>query len=326
MEQPATIKARYDQATSQLDALRGRIEKIDGLGDLDLCIYATGSYARREASQFSDLDLFFLASGDAAASGVSRTQKTLIDADLIRTAADLGFPPFSNDGQYLEVHHLDDMLNNLGSPADDFENFFTARILLLLESVPLCHSDLYRQMISRTIGAYYRDYHDHVEDFRPIFLVNDILRFWKTLCLNYEHRRNRETDDRTEIHKAHLKVLKLKFSRLLTCFSTVFLVVSRKNVIAPEDLMDMIDLTPIQRLERASSSVDGGLDLYEKIVEKYAWFLDATGKHQNDVLAWIGDQRNRDEAFAEARAFGNLMNSLLQQITRDQEFLRYLVM
>jgi len=36
--------------------------------------------------------------------------------------------------------------------------------------------------------TYYRDADDR-PDFLPAFLINDITRFWKTLCLNYEHSR-----------------------------------------------------------------------------------------------------------------------------------------
>jgi hypothetical protein len=79
------------------------------------------------------LDLFFVSDGDDA---VDRTAKILIDAELIRMASGMGFPPFSNDAQYLEIHSLNEMLDELGGAEDDFKNFFTARMLLLLESRP----------------------------------------------------------------------------------------------------------------------------------------------------------------------------------------------
>ena len=116
-------------------------------------------------------------------------KKTLLDADLIRAAQELRFPDFSNDGEYLEVHYIDDILNNLGGPRDDFQNHFTARLLLLLESRPLYNESFYENVMKKIIYSYYRDYHDHEDSFSPIFLINDIIRFWRTLCLNYEHRR-----------------------------------------------------------------------------------------------------------------------------------------
>jgi predicted nucleotidyltransferase len=45
---------------TRLDELKNFISQMDSIREIgDLCIYATGSYARREASKHSDLDLFF---------------------------------------------------------------------------------------------------------------------------------------------------------------------------------------------------------------------------------------------------------------------------
>src|SRR5438309_1594126 len=59
----------------------------------------------------------------------------------------------------------------------------------LLESQPLSDAAIYERLLEQIIGFYYRDFADHADDFLPIFLINDILRFWRTLTLNYEHHR-----------------------------------------------------------------------------------------------------------------------------------------
>ncbi len=101
----------------------------------------------------------------------------------------MGFPTFSGDGKYLEVLSVSEMEAVLGSPRDDSLNAFTARMLLLLESQPLDYEELYETLLKRIIGFYYRDFPDHEAEFVPVFLLNDILRFWRTLTLNYEHHR-----------------------------------------------------------------------------------------------------------------------------------------
>jgi len=204
------LSARKKFAEGQLQTLRERTAKIAELSSQqNLSIYVTGSYGRHEAHRGSDLDLFFVFDGERP---IEKTAKILIDAELIKIARDMGFPPFSNDAKYLEIHSLQEMLDKLGGAEDDFKNFFTARMLLLLESRPIYGDTAYKRILTEIIDAYFRDYHDHTGDFRPLFLVNDILRFWKTLCLNYENRRNRP-DERAEKNKHHLKNLKLKFSR-----------------------------------------------------------------------------------------------------------------
>jgi hypothetical protein len=41
---------------------------------------------------------------------------------------------------------------------------------------------LYNTTIQNILEAYFRDYEDHAANFRPIFLVNDIIRFWSFNC------------------------------------------------------------------------------------------------------------------------------------------------
>jgi len=194
-------RARLDQLVLGLNQLRS----LQGVGNI--CIYATGSFGRLEASEHSDLDLFFVQTSDEAADPIGRIDKTLVDADVIRLAREQGFPEFSRDGEFLEVHQLGAILAHLGGQEDDFRNYFTARLLLLLESRSVYADPVYGRALKRLVEAYYRDYQDHEMDFRPVFLANDIVRFWKTLCLNYEHRRNRPTDDQFTRAKSHLKNL-----------------------------------------------------------------------------------------------------------------------
>ena len=321
------LKTRRQFAEDRLRKLAGRVSDINALASLpDLCIYVTGSYGRLEASTHSDIDLFFVHTGSESTTAVPRLVKTRLDARLIDVVEELGFPEFSNDGEYLTIHYLDDIRDALGSPSDDYCNFFTARMLLLLESQAVVNNDVYEQVIKDTIESYYRDYHDHETNFRPIFLINDILRFWKTLCLNYEHRRNRRGTTNEALNKSHLKNLKLKFSRMLTCFSAVLLLARNRSVISPGNLSKIIHLSPLDRLDQAAESISGAEDLVSSLKENYAWFLDMTGKDSAAVLEWIGNRGSRNDAFDRARRFGSDMYGLLVQGAEEADTLRYLVL
>jgi hypothetical protein len=142
-----------------------------------LCAYVTGSYGRLEAHPFSDIDVFFVLYDSDKKEKLPRINEHHIYSHLAKLCKQLKFPDFSNDGEYLRVHLLSNVLTNMGSPADDFSNNFTARMLLLLESRPLVGSDTYDQILKRIIKDYCRDYPDHDEDFKPVFLMNDIVRF-----------------------------------------------------------------------------------------------------------------------------------------------------
>jgi predicted nucleotidyltransferase len=171
------------------------LKKADRIARGKACVYATGSFGRGEASKHSDLDLFILGRGDGKpgldgkeGSALSRLDEILVKAELIEVTRQLKIPEFSGDGRWLVHYSLYDFTHTLGTPEDDVTNTFTARLLLLLESCPLVEDAVYKEVTNDVIAAYWRDYEDHKSAFMPAFLANDILRLWRTFCVNYEAR------------------------------------------------------------------------------------------------------------------------------------------
>lgn len=318
-----TERAQF--AERKLRQLSDRLTRQEVVHDPETtCIYVTGSFGRKEASLYSDLDLFFVKATIAATNGFSRVDKTLMDAKLIHICSELDFPPFSNDGDYLEVHDLDEILESIGSPEDDVKNYFTARMLLLLESRAVFNDRVYDEAVDRIISAYFRDYHDHEKDFQPIFLVNDIQRYWKTLCLNYEHKRNRRVPEGKK-NKIHMKNFKLKFSRMLTCYSMVAGIYALSGGAKPDDIRDLVSLTPLERLDRIAEARPALGAMVNEAKGHYAWFLERTGATPERALAWIGDRASRDAAFGRAREFDKVMYKIVTGAPDDPDKIRYLV-
>ena len=255
---------------------------------------------------------------------MSQIDQTLVKAALIKLCRKLRYPEFSGDGEYLQVHYIDDVIQYLGSRQDDFENFFTARLLLLLESSPVYNEEVYEEVIAKIIDSYCRDYSGHTAEFRPTFLVNDILRFWKTLCLNYEYPRNSPTLDDNELNKNHLRNLKLKYSRLLTCFSMILPLCVERDTLTPEAIHGLVRQVPLQRVKSVTQDQSEGRKLWHEITANYAVFLSDTGKSREEVLDWIGTADRRELAFAQAGNFGDTFYDLLCQNV-DKQTLRYLV-
>ena len=319
------IRLRKAYATKRLDKLRAQIANLQSPRKFsDLCIYVTGSYGRLEASRYSDLDIFLVSKGNLGENPVSAIDKTLLDADLIRVARRMRFPEFSNEGEYLTVHYLDDLTSRLGGRDDDFRNHFTARLLLLLESRPLHNESVYRSVLEAIVESYFRDFHDHETSFRPVFLINDVMRFWRTLCLNYEHRRNRPKKDPVHKNKSHLKNAKLKFSRLLTCYSLIALLSHRRDATVPEELLEMVQLAPLDRLDRLASLQPHTQEDVLAMKEAYSFFLERTGREPDLVLDWIADPCHRNEIFGLGKRFATNMHRVLCKVT-DQETMRFLV-
>jgi predicted nucleotidyltransferase len=322
-------RAQYSR--KRIEELGAHLEPVEGLlRNQPLCIYATGSYARLEAGEESDIDIFFLYEGHPRVQRLPNLTLIQLSACLIDATAAMGFPPFSEDGRYLDVHYLDHMEEVLGSPDDDSLNAFTARMLLLLESRPIYGTDRYSRMLQKVVGFYYRDFDDHREGFRPTFLINDILRFWRTLTLNYEHDRYEirqlpEDEQSDAKAKSALKNYKLKVSRLSTCFSMILHLAGEEPPVEPERVLELCALTPRERFEGLRGVGDEKADrCIEALLSTYDSFLDHVQRPRRDVLDDFRDGELRGARLDEAGDFGQTIYELLTLLVPGER-LRHLV-
>ena len=323
------LDSRRQATAKQTENLRKILRDAGKRCGRKACVYATGSYGRGEASPHSDLDLFILGKGTREKPTLSRLDEILVKADLINATKRLGLPKFSGDGQYLVGHTVTELVDTLGEPEDDVENTFTARLLLLLESSPLIGRSAYDQITSKVIEAYWRDYEGHENDFMPAFLANDILRMWRTFCVNYEAR-TRKVPER-EAAKRRLKNYKLKHSRLLTCYSALLYllaVFSKNKTVSPADAKEMISLTPTARLEWliAQPELRSARSSLRKLIEQYEEFLSKTDAAEEDLLLRFMDKRQREEYRKSASQFGDLVYTVMNAIGKKcPDFHRLLV-
>ena len=315
------IEKHRDYSLLRITELTNRISQIDDLKKNDLCVYTTGSYGRLEASSNSDIDLFFLDTNNDEQT--SNLDKTLINSEIIKICRNLNLPEFSKDGLYLNSLWIKDMKKYLGSASDDYYNYFTARMLLLLESRPIYNNELYEKSLDEIINCYFVDFHDHTVNFKPIFLTNDIIRFWKTLCLNYEHRRITKKEEKTldipdnEKLVSHTKNLKLKFSRKLTCFSFILKLLDLDKTITQDDIKKIVLQTPIERLQSLKNNSVEVSSKIQKALNSYQWFIDKTQVPSNEMLSWISDRNERDDAFERSRQFGQEIFEILEVVDKQ---------
>lgn len=292
------------------------------------CVYATGSFARGEASQYSDLDVFIVGEGTDEKPALDPLDQILVKADLIEAIRALRIPDFSGGGEYLKHHTVSELIGSLGTPEDDASNTFTARLLLLLESSPLLGEQTYRRITNGVIAAYWRDYEDHKNDFMPAFLANDILRMWRTFCVNYEART--ETDPPEKKARRKIKNYKLKHSRLLTCYSALLYllaVFTRNKTVGPNDAVSMIALTPTERLEWLATEPHFA-EAHPSITEllrAYEEFLSRTDESEGRLVERFMDKAQSSEFFKSASQLGNLVFEVLDKVGEKNLFRRLLV-
>ena len=265
-----------------------------------ICIYVCGSLGRLEMTETTDLDLFFVTMDEKKQQYNANLDKYLFFAELYRINNNLGYDKPSKKGMFWDFISKKNLLD-IGSREEDFNNSFTARMLLILESKPVYNKSAYNRLIKETVDKYFIDYSDYSDEFYPLFLINDIERYWRTVALNYEHRR----DVNDDVNKKYWTRLKLKYARLVTCYSMIACLF--KKDITPEYVIDCINMTPFERIYMLSdqfSNVDSELkSIVEKITKEYEWFLALRKEH----LDWWNCDSNKASALEHANRFHEIV-------------------
>lgn len=290
---------------------------INGIAELkkypELCIFASGAFGRHEANANSGLDLFLVSTGDMDTQPIPRLSKIVIDAALIKIVQNLGLPPFSNDGEFLYIHYLEDILYKIGSPEDDYSGTFTARMSLLLESVAVYNEPEYRKVSDAFVSAYCYNYHYPVTP-SPTFLIRDILKYWKGLHLNYFYLPRMNEEDLWY----HICNLKLVFSKKIACYSFIFSVLALNMDLATDKICRIIQMSPLERLielQQANGDVQNPI---AEIITTYTWFLTLNDQSSDSLKAYLSDKKNLDELYYIGHVqLARPLLEIMQTLTRE---------
>lgn len=262
----------------------------------EVCVYACGSLGRLESVANSDLDLFFI-SMDKERNDIPNLDTYRFFSILYTVTHNLGHPDPSKSGLYWLFTSKKDLLD-IGSREEDYINSFTARMLLILESKPIVNESAYHSLIEETVQKYFIDYEENEDEFYPLFLMNDIHRYWYTLTLNYEYRRDASDDRNTR----YWKRLKLKFSRLITCYSLLACLYEKR--ITPKRVTQYIEMTPFERLHALAEIVLGLGNIIEQAEEEYGWYMNLRETQSPD---WWEEEMHKREALEHADKFHSII-------------------
>ena len=311
------LQTRAQNAKNRVNAIRKEFARHESrFAQYKAFVFCGGSLGRGDVGAKSDLDLFVVTTKKKKK--LKRLTEVRLLAHAIEINERLQYGPFSNDGKYLKVYSREAMLDALGAPHDDSENLFTARMLLLLESRCVCGERAYTESLRRIIKHYFRDKRGK-RSFRPLFLLNDLLRYWRTLCLNYELIRD------IQGRPWRKKNINLKFSRMLTVFGTIFPVLSSK-MDSEQAVNRLVALSPHERFALGLDQLND-----ESLLPKYVEFLD----DYEAFLRWKEmdsaeleerlEELDRESKAAAAR-FSDFIHTAVTHAALDADMRKYLVL
>lgn len=317
-------RARSERAVEELARLV-REELRDDAKLLDKhCLYITGSAARGEMSEHSDLDLFVI----RLEGSTRRLDDAPLTTAITRALRAMNKPDPSKDGLFVQPQLAEELITQIGTERDDFYNHFTARMLLLLESKPLVADGTYDRLITTVVDRYWTNAAAHKSDHIPYVLVNDIIRYWRILLLNYEAKVGGKDPDSGA---RRLASYKLRFSRCLTCFSglTYLMARYRQNPnLEREAGLDMVRLSPLDRLAKVREMEPEAGERIDQLESLYSGFLSHTSDApKGEIEARFADPDFRKARSKEARTFGDQVFDLVMQLGegRGREMLRIVV-
>ena len=180
---------------------------IQGLTNSDCSFVVVGSLARQEFTSGSDVDWTLLLDG------MSRPQDFNVALKIRTTLDGLGLKQPGREGAFGSIASSHDLVHRIGGQYDTNSNT-TLRMLLLLESASIGHSEAYDRVRRNILWRYLSEDRGLWEGLGPYkvprFLFNDIARYWRTMAVDFAYKQR----DRNNEGFA-LRNLKLRMSRKL---------------------------------------------------------------------------------------------------------------
>jgi len=215
-----------------------RTQLAEKLSSNVVTVAIAGSFGRLEGSATSDADYILIVKDTKLAK--VRPDKDLINAVIKRYD---GVSPPNKRGVFSHARTVQQLLESAGRANESYD-LLGKRMLLLLESRAAYHDRAYADLMKKVFSKY-AEYLKSDSGKEYVFLLNDLIRYFRFICVNYQASFWRENE------KWVIRNLKLRHSRVIMYAGLLFLIGEASKYHEQDKISfvrDHLKLTPLERL------------------------------------------------------------------------------
>lgn len=310
LELPALRKAADHSRHLRADA-REFLCKATPPNDLPLDVLVLGSLAREEASGESDFD--YLVISHALADDVRAARQLIRNADELCDHFALKRP--GRTGMFGEVVSASDLVERIGLDQDT-NLTHSRRILILEESASVYQPDLHQRLLRAVLERYLLN-HDGTGV--PRFLLNDVIRYWRTLAVDHEAKRW------SAMHEDWgLRYLKLIISRKLVYAGTIATLLLTEAA-SIEYLYEQFSMPPLARLAQLSNRLRNeapALEALRQVLQSADQFQASLASEEfRNAVKDVQDSNDPGREFSAAKLAAQDLQGHLQTIFYETDLL-----
>ncbi|MEZ0053709.1 hypothetical protein ABIA30_004742 [Mycobacterium sp. MAA66] len=280
-------------------------------------VVAFGSLARQEYTPASDVDYLVLVDTMPADPAVPHELLGRIrDCLNVEAAADGSSKSPGASGLFGRATGIFDIINQVGLEGDT-NSTHTVRMEVIQESVSLLNPEVHSKILGSTLRRYITLF-DAPKDRPPRFLLNDMLRYWRQITVDYQAK----TPVGGQEPKAVMRYLKLLTTRKNFIASSILPLIAPRDLEIPwEDyLKEIYSMPPLARLATVTvNAPDPVKDAVRTVFSTIDLFIANTESEVKrdrwNTLPW--ESRKSDDGYRDFRAAAEELQQAFEHIFLD---------